>query len=69
MDYRATLRQAIFSATGEDDVMAIPFERFENREKIRFDNVIGSVNLANGRIQTEEEAARFVEKVAQLKMP
>jgi hypothetical protein len=69
MDYRATLRQAIFNATGEDDVTAIPFERFENREKIRFDNVIGNVNLANGRIQTEEEAARFVEKVTQLKMP
>jgi hypothetical protein len=67
--YRETLRQAIFEATGERDVMSIPFSRFENREKIKFDNVVGSVNLINGRIQTEEEAACFVESVSRLKMP
>jgi hypothetical protein len=69
MEYRAMLKQAIFKATGKNDVMDVPFTRFENREKINTDGLVGNINMANGRIQTEEEAALFVEKVSHLKMP
>jgi ssRNA-specific RNase YbeY (16S rRNA maturation enzyme) len=69
MNYREQIQKALFEATGETDVMKIPFSRFEDREKIVFDRVLGSINLASKCIVTEKEAVQFVEKVSQLKMP
>jgi ssRNA-specific RNase YbeY (16S rRNA maturation enzyme) len=69
MSYREQIQKDIFEATGETDVMEIPFSRFEDKEKIVFDRVLGSINLASKCIVTEKETAQFVEKVSQLKLP
>lgn len=67
--YREKIQQALFEKTGERDVMNLAFSRFDEREKIKFDNVVGSINLLNGRIKTEEEAAQLVEEASKVKLP
>ncbi|MDR1342824.1 MAG: hypothetical protein LBK18_06175 [Prevotellaceae bacterium] len=68
-DYRKSLDDAIFAATGTKDVMNIPFSSFEDREKINTERLRGNVNLMNGRMLTVRETANFVDEVAHLKMP
>jgi hypothetical protein len=67
-EYRKSLRDAIFAATGTKDVLDIPFSSFSAREKINTERTIGSLNLMNGRMLTPEETARFVDKVARQKI-
>ncbi|MDR1342928.1 MAG: hypothetical protein LBK18_06715 [Prevotellaceae bacterium] len=67
--YREEIQQDLFEKTGERNVMNLSFSRFEDKSKIVFDDGIrGSINLANGRMKTEEEAAQFIEEVSKLKL-
>lgn len=68
-EYMASLDEAIFAATGTRDVMNIPFSSFGVREKINAERVRVNANLLNGRMLTPDETARYVDKVAHLKMP
>jgi hypothetical protein len=69
MDYRQRQQQLIFDATGTRDALSVPQQTFNDRSKIRFDRVSGSVRLATGRIVTALEAEAYVDRVLQSKLP
>ena len=67
--YRKRLQSLIYDATGTHDVLNLPLEKFDDREKINFDRVIGSVRLINKNVMTESETQAFINQVLNTKLP
>ncbi|GHT45158.1 hypothetical protein AGMMS49965_21870 [Bacteroidia bacterium] len=59
----------IFEATGTSNIYDIPLNRFEDKSKINFDRVRGSVRIATGRVKTEKEADAYVNAVLNTRLP
>jgi len=67
--YRDRLQSLIFEAAGTRDVLNIPLCKFEDRTKIVFDKVRGSVRLMNGMVVTDSEIDSYIDKVLKTKLP
>jgi hypothetical protein len=67
--YRDGVQTLIFEATGTRNVLDIPLERFEDKSKVVFDRVRGSVRLMNGMMVTEKEADTYINEVLNAKLP
>ena len=67
--YRQRLQALIYDATGTYDVLNLPLERFDDREKINFEKITGSVRLTNKKVETESETQSFIVKVLKAKLP
>jgi hypothetical protein len=67
-NYRERLQNLIYEATGIRDAYDVPFQKFNDKTKINFGRIRGSVRIANGRIKTECEADEYVDKVLHSKL-
>jgi len=67
--YRKRLQRLIYDATGTYDVLTLPLEKFEDKSKINFERIKGSVRLINKKVQTEFEAQNFINEVLNTKLP
>ena len=67
--YRDRLQSLIFEAAGTRDVLNIPLCKFEDRTKIVFDKVRGSVRLMNGMVNTEPETQTYITEVLNARLP
>ena len=67
--YRKRLQALIYDATGTHDVLNLPLERFNDREKINFEKIRGSVRLINKKVKTESETEVFINEVLNTKLP
>jgi geranylgeranyl pyrophosphate synthase len=67
--YRERLQILIFEATGTRDVLDIPLDKFEDKSKINFEKVRGSVRLMNGMMKTGKEADTYINKVLNTRLP
>lgn len=67
--YREELQTLLFEATGTRNVLDLPLDRFENKSKIVFDRVRGSVRLMTGMLATESDAESYINKVLNTRLP
>ena len=68
-DYREKAKDLLFEAYGTREVSEIPLTTFDDRDKISFLKVLGSVRLMNEKIMTVKEADAYIEKVLQMDLP
>lgn len=68
-DYKERAKELLFKAYGTREISEIPLATFDERDKIDFSKVRGSVRLMNEMVMTPKEAAAYIEKVLQLELP
>jgi len=67
--YKERLKNLLFDAYGTREVSEIPLATFEERDKIDFSKVRGSVRLMNEMVMTPKETEEYIEEVLQLELP
>ena len=67
--YRERLQALIYDVTGTCDVLNLPLEKFEDKSKINFKRIRGSVRLINKKVKTESETQIFINEVLNTKLP
>jgi hypothetical protein len=67
--YRERLQKLIYNATGTYDVLTLPLERFDDKSRINFERITGSVRLSNRMIKTESETQDFINEVLNTRLP
>ena len=68
-DYKERLDDLLFEAYGTRKISEIKLATFDERDKIDFSKVRGSVRLMNEMVMTPKETAEYIEEVLQLKLP
>ena len=68
-DYRESAKDLLFKAYGTREISEIPLATFEDRDKICFSKIRGSVRLMNEMVMTTKEAEAYIERVLKLKLP
>jgi len=67
--YKERLKDLLFEAYGTREISEIPLATFDERDKICFSKVRGSVRLMNEMVMTPKEADAYIEEVLQLDLP
>jgi hypothetical protein len=67
--YIERLNGLLFEAYGTSEISELPLSTFNDRNKINFSRVRGSVRLMNGKIKTPKETEKYIEKVLQSSLP
>ena len=67
--YRKRLQSLICDATGTCDVLSLPLEKFEDKSKINFERVRGSVRIINKKVKTELETQNYINEVLNTTLP
>ena len=67
--YREEVQDLIFDLIGTRNVLDVPLNRFEDRSRIRFEKIRGSVRLMNNMVATEKEAETYINKVLKARLP
>ena len=67
--YRKRLQSLIYDATGSYDVLTLPLERFDDRKKLNFERIRGSVRQINEKVETESETQTFINEILNIKLP
>jgi hypothetical protein len=68
-DSRKKIEDLVFEIYGTRKTSEIPLATFDDRDKIDFSRVRGSVRLMDERIITPKEADAYREKVLKMKLP
>ena len=68
-NYKERLENLLFEAYGTRDVSKIPLATFDERDKIDFSKIRGSVRLMNEKVMTSKEVDTYRKKVLQLELP
>ena len=67
--YKEKAKDLLFEAYGTREIAEIPLATFNDRDKISFMKVIGSVRLMNEMVMTPKETEVYIEEVLQLDLP
>jgi hypothetical protein len=67
--YREMAKDLLFKAYGTRELSEIPLATFDERDKICFRKVRGSVRLMNEMIMTPKETEAYIDEILQIKLP
>ena len=67
--YMERLNGLLYEAYGTKEVSELPLSTFDDRDKIDFSKVRGSVRLMNEMVMTPKETDAYIEEVLRMDMP
>jgi len=67
--YKEKAKDLLFKAYGTREISEIPLTTFDERGKISFRKIRGSVRLMNEMVMTPKETEAYINKIIEIKLP